>query len=320
MRIDRKAAHDLQGGRRVFLADRHRARERGTDHPLAQHIAHVEKVVANVLGSGQRTRRLVIRRRGRHRNQLALWITQRGKATSECAARVDVDRVVEPSRLRDRDVPVDDERPASVVLSPVKAHGQPELVGLARCLAVQSEIADTARGAALHLLFETRVRDDEPAIVEHVVTDQAVQELGRRRLEDRIPLQLLEGTLEPVADLHVPAAQGTRQLLVVIAGHAQRDPVLHHRHDEAKHGRRVRPAVDEVSHEYDLAALWMHHVERAVSIEREHIAKRGEQFAELLVAAMHVTYDVERPVIALAVDPERLANDIGCIDRLDRVE
>ena len=61
---------------------------------------------------------------------------------------------------------------------PVVAHRQAELVGLAGRLAVEGELAHLARAAALHLLLHAGVGHDELAVVEDVVADQPVEELG----------------------------------------------------------------------------------------------------------------------------------------------
>ena len=80
----------------------------------------------------------------------------------------------------DRRVAVDDRRLAAVVGRPVVAHRQAELVGLAGRLAVQREVAHApaTRGPGSPA-FMPGVRDDEPAVVEHEVADEAVEEVAR---------------------------------------------------------------------------------------------------------------------------------------------
>ena len=73
---------------------------------------------------------------------------------------------------------VDDHRRAPVLLRPVVADGQAELVGLAGRLAVEGEVSDPARAAPLHLRLHPGVGDDELAVVEDVVADEAVEEAG----------------------------------------------------------------------------------------------------------------------------------------------
>jgi hypothetical protein len=74
-------------------------------------------------------------------------------------------------------VAVDDDGAAAVLAGPVVADGEAVLVGLAGGLAVQGELADGAGAAALQALGEAGVGDDQLAVVEHVVADEAVDEL-----------------------------------------------------------------------------------------------------------------------------------------------
>ena len=78
-----------------------------------------------------------------------------------------------------RRVTVDDRSAAPVILGPVAANGQPQVVGLAGCFAVECEVAHPARGAALHRLFHSGVGDHELAVVEYVVAHQGVEELSQ---------------------------------------------------------------------------------------------------------------------------------------------
>ena len=111
---------------------------------------------ASGLGGQERPRRRVVLARRGHGHQLALRPAQRGQLAAEDAAGVDVDRVVEPFGLRHRRVAVDDGRRPAVVDRPGAADRQPELVGLARRLAVQGELAHAAGAAALVALGHAR--------------------------------------------------------------------------------------------------------------------------------------------------------------------
>ena len=130
---------------------------------------------ACVLRGEERTGRLVVGLRRGDRHELALRVSQRGQLAAEDAAGVDVGRVVQPLGLGDRGMAVDDHGLAAIVGRPVQADRQPELVGLAGRVAVQGELAHGARAAALHLGLEPGMGDDELAVVEHVVADEAVE-------------------------------------------------------------------------------------------------------------------------------------------------
>ena len=183
--------------------------------------------VGRLLLFGQeRPGRLAVGARGRDRDELPLRVAQRGELAAEDAAGVDVDRAVEPLRLGHRRVAVDDHRRAAVFRRPVVAHRQAELVGLAGRLAVQGEVPHLARAAALHLLLHAGMGDDQLAVVEDVVADQAVEELGQL-LAERLANVVGQGVDlgqrlgQAVRDLHVLAAELPQQLHVVVAGHAQ---------------------------------------------------------------------------------------------------
>ena len=186
-RVGGEPAHHLQGRRGVLLADRDVAAQPGRDDPLAQHVLGVEHLVVGLLrrqrrglrlGGQERPGRLAVGPRGRDRDELLLRVAQGGQLAAEDAAGVDVDRAVEPFRLGDRRVAVDDHRRPAVFRRPVVADGQAELVGLAGRLAVEGEVPHLARAPPLHLLLHPGVGDDQLAVVEDVVADQAVEEVG----------------------------------------------------------------------------------------------------------------------------------------------
>ncbi len=104
-------------------------------------------------------------------------------------------------------------------------------------------------------LDQPGVRDDELAAVEDVVADQAVDEplgLGRGTPSGSAA-SCAERLGQPVADLHVAAAQRPDQLVLVVAGHAERvargrpcpSPAAARRacRDRGRPGRRRRPRV-----------------------------------------------------------------------------
>ena len=90
-------------------------------------------------------------------------------------------------------------------------------------LAEQCEITYFRGPAALHLLLHARVRDDQTALVEHVVADQAVDEFLHLGPELRSLLfELRQRLVQTVCDGDVPPLELPLQLDVVIAGYTQR--------------------------------------------------------------------------------------------------
>ncbi len=134
---------------------------------------------------------------------------------------------------------------ALVVRRPVGAHGQAELVDLARRLAVHRERAHRARRAALHLLLQPRVRDHEAAAVEHVVTDQLIEPFAQIAREGgRLGGELLHRLGEAMTDGDLAARQVALELVVVVADNRQRLASVDHRFHEPEHIGRTRAAVD----------------------------------------------------------------------------
>ncbi len=97
-RVDREAAHDLQGRGRVLLTDRDAALVAGLHDPAPVHVGQVERaavVPAGRLGP-QRPGRLVPDPLGRYVDQFALRPAQRGQLAAEDGAGVQADGVVQP--------------------------------------------------------------------------------------------------------------------------------------------------------------------------------------------------------------------------------
>ncbi len=339
-RVGGEAAHHLEGGSGVLLTDRHRAAEAGRHDALAEHVAHVElarlppaavRVAAVRVGAGprsgsgsragsdrERPRRLVVHAMRWDRHELALRPAQRRQPPAVDATRVDADRLVQPDRLGNRRVPVDDGRLAAVVLRPRVAHRQPVLVGLAGRVAVEGEGAHRSRGAPLHVGAKPRMGDDEAPVVEDVVADEAVDERRDAGGElGRLGGELRQRLFQPVPDGDVAALQGAQQLDLVVARDAQRVAGLDHAHDESEHRRGGRPAVDEVAEEHGATAL---EVVGGGAVRGKGVAQLAEQLAQLLVAAVHVADHVEGAVIVAAVGPQPAPLDARRLDLPDPVQ
>ncbi len=258
-----------------------------------------------VLGGKERASRLVVGLLSGNRHELSLRVAQRGQLAAEDAAGIDVGRVVQPLGFRNGRVAVDDHRLAAVVGGPVQADRQPELVGLAGRVAVQRELADGPRAAALHLGLQPRMGDDELAVVEDVVADQAIQpRLERfdegRSIVRRQRLDLGEALGQAVGDLDVSSLEGAEQLLLVVARDAPAGACVDHVADDAQGVEDARTAIDQIADEHRLAAVRVA-IDGASVQSRCHLAaptttypSSRQQRLQLIAAAVNVADDVER--------------------------
>src|SRR5438552_3530748 len=100
------------------------------------------------------------------------------------------------------------------------------------------------------------MRDDQVAIVEHEVTDELVEELGRLLLElGRLIFELCKRLGESMGQLDIAAAEGADKLDVMVAWNAQRSTGLDHRQHKPQHRRYVGTAVNEVAQKDGLATF-----------------------------------------------------------------
>src|SRR5204862_180394 len=119
---------------------------------------------------------------------------------------------------------------------------------------------------------------------------QAVAELQDLLPEDGVlglaGLQLLERALEAVTDADLPARQGTDELVLVVAGEAERVAGRHHAHHQAEHAGGVGAAVDEVAEEDRAASVGRYGVDWPASlVPDEPVAEIGEEGLQLRPAA-----------------------------------
>ena len=160
------------------------------DRVFSQDITDVQEIVSLLLGAagigggGQEwPDGLGIDPRRRDRHQRQLGIPQRGQLAAEDAAGVDVDGAIEPLGLRHRRVTIHDERLPSVLGGPVVAHREAIGIGLPGGLAVEGKLPHPRRGTPLQTRFHAGMGDDELPVVEHVVADQAIEEVGHLTTE-----------------------------------------------------------------------------------------------------------------------------------------
>ena len=207
---------------------------------------------------------------------------------------------------------------AAILGRPVVAHRQPELVGLAGGLPVQAELPHGTGAAPLHLLLQPGVGHNQIAAIQHVVADQGIQELrdiaahaGAPILGER--LDLGKGGLQPVVDLHVPSAQGSQQLGVVVAGQAEGGAGLDHGPHDPQGVEGAWAAIHQVAEEHRPAAVGMRvdwgGIAEELRLARGGVAETGEQRLQLAGTAVLVTDYVEWTMLTFAVVPKRLAID-----------
>ena len=222
------------------------------------------------------------------------------------------------STVGHRGVPVEHDGLAAVVLRPRVPHGQPELVGLPRGLAVQRERAHTPGRTPVVLLLEAGVRDDELSVVEDEVRDQVVAE--RRDLLTEfcgLSRQLRERLLEAVRDGDLRAAQRADELGLVVSGDGERVPGCDHAHREPEDADDVGAAVDEVAEEDDAPTFGMAGVDGAtLVVAADGVPEPAEQGLELAEASVHVTDGIEGPALIAAVVEQAGAFDRRRLPRL----
>ena len=212
---------------------------------------------------------------------------------------------------------VDYHRLPSVLGSPVVSDGQTELVGLARRLTVLRKRANLARAPTLHLLLHARMRCDQLAVIEDVVTHEVIEKVAHLLPElGGFCFELRDGVGETMRELDVAAPKLAHQLHVVVP----RDTVgrlrLDHGHRDLEDLRDPRAAVHEVAEEYGLPSGRVPPHSALVY----SVSELREQLLQLVATAVHVADEVERPVVGLAVVPQELALDLDRFDVLGRLE
>ena len=151
-----------------------------------------------------------------------------GQLPAEDAAGVDVRRAIEPLWFRDGRMSVHYDCPPSVFGRPVVPHRKAKLIGFAGRFAIEGKFPYLTRATPLHFSLHPGVSDDEFAVVENIVANEAVNEFGRRLCE-AFPdafgqrLHFGDGLGQTMLDLHLPALEFAQELHVVIARHAKGD-------------------------------------------------------------------------------------------------
>ena len=160
------------------------------------------------------------------------------------------------------------------------------------------------------------MRDDQPAVVEHVVRDQVRHEIPCGVLELLgLGGQLRQRLGQPVADGDLAAAQRPAQLVLVVAADAERVARRDHAHRQPQHARGVGSAVDEVADEHRAPTVGVVRVDGAADVVAgDHVAEFGKQLLEFGAAAVDVADDVERTGLVAHVVEQRLDDDVRHVD------
>ena len=193
-------------------------------------------------------------------------------------------------------VAVDDHGAAPVLAAPTGSAPAGRTRRSRRWCRRTGERAHPARRAAVVRLRQPGVRDHEPAAVEHVVADQAVDERAApRRGTPRARRPAAPATrCEAVGDavtLRPRSARG--QLVLVVARHAERGPGRDHAHDQAQHARAC-PGRGRPGRRRTRAVRPSGWRRRRHAVAARAPAERAQQRLQLGPAAVHVADDVER--------------------------
>ena len=183
-RIGRESAHHFERRRRVLGANRDAVMQARRDQTLAGNIVEFEHIVVFLLriqsrdgiGDEKWPRRLGVGFFRGDGNDFPLRPAQSRQLASEHAAGVDVDRAIKPVGFGDRRMAVNNMRRPAIFRGPVLAHGKSEFIGFTGCFPIEGKFAHAARSAADILLLHARMSDDELAIVQNVMADQAIDE------------------------------------------------------------------------------------------------------------------------------------------------
>jgi hypothetical protein len=173
----------------------------------------------------------------------------------------------------------------------------------------------------LHFSLHSGVGDNQLAVVEDVVADEAIEELFEFLAEGftnvvRQGVDLGKALCQTVGNPHIFAAQLAHQLHVVVAGDAKRGAGNDHVADEPNRFENARATVHEVADEHRLSAQRMR-VHRAAGKcrairrgPRDFVTQLTEQRFQFLAAAVNVPDDVEGTVLMALVVVERHSFDV----------
>jgi len=319
--IDREATHYFERGDGVFFADGQVVEVAGVDDFVAGDVGEIEEGVEVLLGREaigvgfEGLGRFGVGLESGGGNGFVFRVTESGEIAAKDATGVDVDGAIEPARIADRSVAIDDEGLATVVGGPVETHGETVFIFLAGGVSVEAHFANGPGAASDHFFFDSGVGHDEAALVEDKVGDEAVDEVAEIALVDGIFFKLRDGEIEAVSEGDFFAVEMAEELDVVVAGDAVGGACGDRVHDKAEDVGRVGATIDEVADE-DKGALGM-----TRDIVFHLVAQLIEQSEEFGVASVDVADDVERAYDVLLVIPEWFASEaFDGLDFFDRIE
>ena len=205
---------------------------------------------------------------------------------------------------------------AAIIVRPIVTHRQPEFVGLPCHLAVKAEFTHSGGGSADVCFFQSRVSNDQFSVIQHIVTDQTVDEC-RGFLPERLALRLDFGNCPVNAMRHgdVLSAQVFQKLDVMVARNGNGGAALHHVHYQTQHiGIAVSP-VAEIAQKCRLSAVRM-----TVDAFDADIPQLCQQLFQFVAAAVNVSDDIEGAVPFSFVIPELGAHYLRVVDLFHRIE
>ena len=167
------------------------------------------------------------------------------------------------------------------------------------------------------MLLDAGMGHSQLAAVQHIVTDETVQE-GPDLFPELLWLgqQLLLGLLQAVGALDVLAEQQLDELHVVVARDAEGVSGVDHIHDQLQRVDVPGTAVAEVAQEDGLAAFRMLPDPGVVG----YVAQLCQQLGQLVEAAVDVADDVEGAVLFPLVVPHLRADDLSRVHLVHAVQ
>src|SRR5580765_3699663 len=152
------------------------------------------------------------------------------------------------------------------------------------------------------------------------MADQLINELGGDPGEAVIALviglELAQRIFQTVRDLDFFTPDCAHELDVMIAGNTESFAGFYHFLYQPDDLRNLRAAIHEIAHKDGPSSFRM--VVNAIRIFC--IGQLLEQLYKLVIAAVNIADDVERPVLMFQVVPERLARDLNSVNFFRRGE
>src|ERR1700743_184955 len=139
------------------------------------------------------------------------------------------------------------------------------------------------------------------SIIKDVVADEAVNEVRNVALRlRRLRRKLLQGFAKAVRKRRIFAAQYTHQTNVMITRNAERLPRCDKLGDELQHLRRSGSAIYQIANK-DQPAPFRRQQREHIALNSKRVTQLRQQISKFIKTTMHVSNDVKRPMLQLAI-------------------